>query len=85
MYSDSEFKGKIDESVICAGLRKGGKDTCNGDSGGPLVRFNRHGVPFLHGITSWGEGCARPLQPGVYTRVSHYANWIDSIVKKYQA
>lgn len=55
-------------SMVCAGLPQGGVDTCQGDSGGPLVVDK-----VLVGITSWGEGCAEPGLPGVYTRVAAYS------------
>ncbi|OXB56671.1 hypothetical protein ASZ78_013117 [Callipepla squamata] len=46
-----------------------------GDSGGPLSCRHEE-VWYLVGITSWGEGCARPRQPGVYTKVVEYSDWI---------
>jgi hypothetical protein len=60
--------------ALCAGRPAGGVDTCAGDSGGPLRDLGGTVV----GITSWGIGCGRVGRPGVYTRVSAVAAWIDA-------
>ncbi|MFC7310346.1 S1 family serine peptidase [Streptomyces monticola] len=62
---------------ICAGnLQAGGVDTCQGDSGGPMFRKDNKGKWLQVGIVSWGDGCARPGKPGVYTEVSTFAKQI---------
>ncbi|MFF9317738.1 S1 family peptidase [Streptomyces sp. NPDC014735] len=64
---------------ICAGLiDTGGVDTCQGDSGGPMFRKDDSGSWIQVGIVSWGQGCARPGYPGVYTEVSTFASQIAS-------
>jgi len=48
---------------------------CMGDSGGPLVCPNSSGAFDLVGIVSFGPGFCR-TQPGVFTEVSAFADWI---------
>ncbi|XP_067301765.1 trypsin I-P1-like isoform X3 [Pseudorasbora parva] len=66
---------RVNDNMICAGSRFGGKDSCQGDSGGPLICDGN-----LEGIVSWGIGCALPYYPGVYTKVRNYNRWIDWII-----
>jgi secreted trypsin-like serine protease len=73
---------KVANSMICAA--NPGKDACQGDSGGPLLirttDNQRRSQWKLIGIVSWGIGCARRNNPGVYTRISSHANFIKSSI-----
>jgi trypsin len=63
-------------TMFCAGIDGGGYDSCNGDSGGPIIDPVNN---VLVGVVSWGDGCARPRDPGVYARISGpQLSWIRS-------
>ena len=64
-------------SMLCAGMKKGGKDTCQGDSGGPLVVDNKSkGLLEQAGVISFGEGCGVPEFYGIYSAVTEGRTWI---------
>lgn len=74
-YPGSSVGTFVAESMMCAGEEDGGRDACQGDSGGPLIAGGR-----LVGVVSWGSGCARPGNPGVYTRVSAMRSALTGLV-----
>jgi secreted trypsin-like serine protease len=65
----------INDKVICADSKVA--DTCQGDSGGPLLNTK---AGALIGITSLGIDCASGI-PGVYTRISAFQSWIQSVAQ----
>lgn len=66
----------IMNSMMCAGSTDiDGVDGCYGDSGGPLIY---KGV--VVGLVSFGYDCGVRYYPGVYTKVSHYTNWIINTI-----
>jgi secreted trypsin-like serine protease len=79
-YSDDDGWDFDPETMVCAGYPEGGTDTCQGDSGGPLFA-DASGVRRVVGVTSWGNGCAQPGQPGVYARVADtkLRTWVESV------
>ncbi len=75
------YQGGITDNMLCAGFTAGGKDSCQGDSGGPLL-YQNNGVWHQVGVVSFGNGCALPNFPGVYTRVANYDAWIKEFTQE---
>ncbi len=73
---NTKYGGGITSNMLCAGYS--GHDSCFGDSGGPLMVTNS-GQFQQAGIVSWGGNiCGDPTEPGVYTRVSQFVDWINA-------
>ncbi|KAK9737522.1 Trypsin [Popillia japonica] len=74
--------GLVDDWQICADGGGARADTCQGDSGGPIqLPRDENVIDSLYtiiGITSVGIKCA--IVPAIYTRISYYVPWIESIV-----
>ncbi|XP_073926575.1 vitamin K-dependent protein C isoform X3 [Castor canadensis] len=74
------MRNTVTENMLCAGILGDQRDACDGDSGGPMVALYRD-TWFLVGLVSWGEGCGLLTNYGIYTKVSHYLDWIHSHIK----
>jgi secreted trypsin-like serine protease/putative cell wall-binding protein len=75
----ADLDGFSASGMLCAGAPEddadGGIDACQGDSGGPLFATD-DGTRVQVGIVSFGPTCGQSLT--AYTRVSAYADWIES-------
>ena len=79
--------GRVDEggfpleyhasTMLCAGPLAGGQDSCSGDSGGPLAIKAADGSWRQTGVVSFGDGCARANNPGIYSRLTAASSWIS--------
>nr|WBW70042.1 venom protein [Lampona murina] len=76
-YSEDEFGISLvkSETMICAAAENA--YACFGDNGGPLFQIKR-GVATLIGIVSKEIACG--YHPGIYTKVSAYLDWIETVV-----
>lgn len=77
-----QMSHNISDNVLCAGILGQSMDACEGDSGGPMVTLYRD-TWFLIGLVSWGEGCGRVDKLGIYTKVSKYNEWINSVIDQW--
>ncbi|XP_067321711.1 transmembrane protease serine 9-like [Anolis sagrei] len=69
----------ITKNMVCAGDKKGGKDSCECDSGGPLICNGEQKA-----VVSFGKGCADSRYPGVYARLGKdQLEWIRRITRGY--
>ena len=80
--SSDAYDGLIDFSMIAAGFSSGEKYTCQGDSGGPFTVTGPTGEPVLAGIISWGAGCGRINQFGIYSNVAVAYPWIMQMIQE---
>ncbi|CAG0923156.1 unnamed protein product, partial [Notodromas monacha] len=73
---------EMTDHQFCAGFKHKARDVCSGDSGGPLL-VRRDGRHVAIGVVSYGDGCARPRTPTVYTDLAKFGDWIRQIMEGY--
>jgi len=71
----SQYNYAIRDEEICAGVPI--RDSCVSDLGGPLIYRSQGNFYIQSGIASFGISCSGP--PAVFTRVSVFKPWIDSV------
>ena len=68
------------DDMMCAGLRRGGRGTCNGDAGGPFT-MRMQGNPVVVGVANWPIfGCGLARIPPTFTRVGNHYDWIQQVL-----
>ncbi|XP_031634649.1 serine protease Hayan-like, partial [Contarinia nasturtii] len=72
--NDTSLRNGLFNGQYCA-YGDAEKDACHGDSGGPLT-YLRTNTSTIVGVVSFGYGCGLDI-PSIYTRVSHYLDWIE--------
>ena len=78
---EKRYEEEVIDVTLCAANFEDMTDSCQGDSGGPLLVLGEDtDDDLLVGITSAGFGCADPILPAFYARVSKAYDWIDEMV-----
>ncbi|CAG7785838.1 unnamed protein product [Allacma fusca] len=73
------FDGKFqDEKILSTHIctYTAYKNVCHVDSGGSIDE-EIDGKWYAVGVVSYGHGCTRLNEAGVYSRVSEYTSWIE--------
>ncbi|XP_044514616.1 serine protease 57-like [Gracilinanus agilis] len=79
MTCNSSWKGQISSKMLCAIGEKWKRiGFCTADSGGPLIC----GKQVLGIVSFSGTWCGDPRTPDVYTLVSAFITWIQSVTQK---
>jgi len=65
----------IADGMICTGRSSFNIGPCGEDLGSPLFANNQ-----LVGLYSWDWGCNLEDYPPVYTQISYYVDWINSVI-----
>jgi len=71
-----ECKQQMSPGKMCV-IGKDFGGPCPGDSGSPLVTYSKRTGPQLIGLVSNGAESCKAGLPGIFTRVSHYTDWIS--------
>ena len=71
-----ECKQQMSPGKMCV-IGKDFGGPCPGDSGSPLVTYSKEYGPQLIGLVSNGAESCKAGLPGIFTRVSHYSDWIN--------
>ena len=68
--------------MLCAGIIKGGVDSCQGDSGGGLICQAAGGSWQVVGVVATGDlTCGAVAKPGIYTELQPYYDTILAFIK----
>ncbi|XP_057566557.1 kallikrein-7-like isoform X1 [Hippopotamus amphibius kiboko] len=74
------YGNMLGNSMLCASHLDTSTNACSGDSGGPLTCNGS-----LQGLVSWGSfPCGQINEPGVYTQVCKYVDWINDTMRKHR-
>lgn len=79
-YKEYKHVSVSDREICAADLPDYMKDACKGDSGGPLFQMHRNKKtgakePYVIGLVSSGDRCAKKHKPGTYTRLSSFEHF----------